>query len=218
MTLRRETIAERSAELLRDRMLSGELRPGDLITEEAMANDIGISRPTMREVLSSMVVEGLLTRNPTTRVLHVTSVSAAEIREGFIARRLIELAAVDAAITAQPEALARLKVATERVVEAAKQDDGPALTRADIACHLATVALLGSRDLVEFYDRLLTRFEIVMAEGMRSPTDVADALDVHVEFFDLLSAGKYAQARAQLSDRMDASEELLLEYVREQEQ
>ncbi|QYG11529.1 GntR family transcriptional regulator [Microbacterium sp. PAMC22086] len=215
--LRRETIAERSAELLRDRILSGELRPGDLVTEEAMANEIGISRPTMREVLNTMVIEGLLTRSPTTRVLHVTSVTAKEIREGFIARRLIELAAVDAAISASPDAIDTLASATADVVAAVESGDGPAVTRADIACHMATVALLGSTDLVEFYGRLLTRLEIAMAEGMRAPVDVANAKDVHVEFLDLLRAGHYPQARAQLAERLDASEKSLLQYVKEDE-
>lgn len=213
--LRRETIAERSAELLRDRILSGELRPGDLVTEEAMANEIGISRPTMREVLNTMLVEGLLTRSPSTRVLHVTSVTAQEIREGFIARRLIELAAVDAAVDARPEAIAALAAATADVVAAVESGDGPALTRADIACHTATVALLGSKDLVDFYGRLLTRLEIVMAEGMRAPVDVAHAKDAHVTFLELLHAGEYSRAREQLAQRLDDSERSLLQYLRE---
>lgn len=211
--LLRETIAERSTELLRDRILSGKLRPGDLVTEEAMAAEIGISRPTMREVLNTMVAEGLLTRSPTTRVLHVTSVTAQEIREGFIARRLIELSAVDAAATATPAALSALEAATAEVTRAVAQGDSPAVTRADIACHMATVALLGSADLVAFYGRLLTKLEIVMAEGMRSPVDVADALDAHVEFFDLLRAENYSQARAQLARRLDKSERTLLDSV-----
>ncbi len=58
--------------MLRAQILERKLLPCAAITEEAMARDIGISRATVREVLNTLTVEGLLTRSPTTRVLHVT--------------------------------------------------------------------------------------------------------------------------------------------------
>lgn len=61
-----------------------------------MAKDISISRPTMREVLNTLVGEGLLTRQPTTRVLQVTT-SATGRSTIYVARTLLELGGVDAA-------------------------------------------------------------------------------------------------------------------------
>lgn len=213
MTLHRETVAEQSADLLRNQMLNGELRPGDLVTEEAIARKIGISRPTMREVLGTLVVQGLLTRNPSTRILHVTRVTAQEIREGYIARRLLELAGVDAAASASKDALGPLEAATADLVAAIEDGDGSAVTRADIACHLATVGMLGSPDLVEFYSRLLTKLELAMAATMRTPAGRAVALDVHVQFLSLLRAGKFAEARTQLLDRLNEAEQELIGAV-----
>lgn len=213
LIVRRDTIAEQSAELLRNRMLSGELRPGDPVTEEAMAREIGISRPTMREVMSTLVVEGLLTRNPTTRVLNVKSVTAQEIRESYIARRLIELAAVDAAEHAGPAAITAIEKATATLLDAVASADGAAVIKADIDVHLATVALLGSADLVEFYGRLLTKLELGMAATMRSEEELADTAHVHTEFVSLLRARRFADAHEQLRARLERAEEELIELT-----
>lgn len=213
MTLNRETMAEQGAELLRHQMLTGELRPGDLVTEEAMAHAIGISRPTMREAMSTLVVEGLLTRNPSTRILHVTRITAQEVSEIYIARRLLELSGVDALGTAPANALVPLETATASLVAAIESGDKPAVTRADIACHLAIVTIIGSPDLVKFYRRLLTKLELAMAEGMRSPSGLQFALDVHVEFLALLKDGRIAEARAQLVDRLEAAEAEQLDII-----
>ncbi|GIT82056.1 GntR family transcriptional regulator [Leifsonia sp. LS1] len=206
MTLRRETVAEQSAELLRAQMLAGQLRPGDLVTEDAMAKEIGISRPTMREVLGALVVEGLLTRNPSTRVLHVTRVTEQEIREIYIVRRLLELAGVDAMKSQALSALAPLETATRELADAVAAGDRPGVARADIRCHLATVGLVGSPDLVDFYLRQLTKLELAMAEGMRSPAELEVAQEVHVTFLQLLREGRTQEAREQLETRLNEAE------------
>src|SRR5215207_4988799 len=67
MRVKRETISEQCIKLLRDDIFERKLLPGTAVTEEALARDMGVSRATVREVLSTLTAEGLLTRNPTTR-------------------------------------------------------------------------------------------------------------------------------------------------------
>jgi len=50
---------------LRERLLSGELAEGDLFpTEQAIGQQYGVSRMTVRQALSSLVNDGLITRYP----------------------------------------------------------------------------------------------------------------------------------------------------------
>ncbi|PYD00847.1 GntR family transcriptional regulator [Microbacterium esteraromaticum] len=209
-SVRRETVAEQSAEILRAQMLTGQLKPGDAVTEEAMAREIGISRPTMREVLSTLLAEGLLTRSPSTRVLHVTSITAQEIREIYVVRRLLESAGVDAMADASPSDLARLEAATARLIASVEVADRPAVVLADIECHLATVTMIGAPDLVDFYRRQLTKLEVAMSEGMRTPSDLDEALESHSTFLELVRSGKLIEAKAQLLARLDEAEALQL--------
>lgn len=213
MTLRRETVAEQSAELLRARMLAGALRPGDPVTEEAMARDIGISRPTMREVLGILAVEGLLTRDGHTRVLHVTHLSAREVREAYVTRRLLESAGISAAAEAEAPDLSELERATEQLVSAVRSGDRPGVALADIACHVATVGLIGSPDLVDFYRKTLTKLELAMAAGMRSAPELREALDVHQEFLNLMHSRQFDAARTQLLARLEQAEAEQLDII-----
>jgi len=209
-SVRRETVAEQSAEILRAQMLTGKLKPGDPVTEEAMAREIGISRPTMRGVLSTLLAEGLLTRSPSTRVLHVTSITAQEIREIYVVRRLLECAGIDAMADASQSDLARLETATARLLAAVDAGDRPAVVRADIECHLAMVAAIGAPDLVDFYRRQLTKLEVAMSEGMRTPSDLDVAHESHSTFLELVRGGRLAEAKAQLLERLDEAEALQL--------
>jgi DNA-binding GntR family transcriptional regulator len=213
--VRRDTVATQGADLLRTRMLNGQLRPGDAVTEEAMAREIGISRPTMREVFNTLVVEGLLTRHHNTRVLHVSAVSTRDIREAYIVRRLLETAGVDAAASSPtPEdLLITLRAATDDLLAAVEAGDRPAVTRADVACHLATVAMVGSPDLVDFYGRMLTKLQIVMAAAMSSTDELTMTATAHSDFLTLLGSGRFTDARNQLLTRLDEAEQELLALV-----
>lgn len=219
MRVRRETVAEQSVQLLRNQILERKLLPGDAVTEEAMARDIGISRPTMREALNTLIVEGLLTRNPTTRVLHVTRISAQKIREIYRTRRLLEVGGIDAVIHVPDTALEPLSAATEQLVASVASGDGPAVVRADIACHVSTVALIGSSDLTNFYARQLAKLQLAMAEVVQSADQDTQALrDDHQRFLWLMRERQVEEATAHLLERLNYAERQLLDTVKGAEQ
>ncbi|MBB5223976.1 DNA-binding GntR family transcriptional regulator [Amaricoccus macauensis] len=112
MRIRRETVAEQCVQLLRRQILEWRLVPGEVVTEESIARDMGVSRPTVREVLNTLIVEGLLTRNPTTRSLCVTRLDCGGINEIYRVRRLLEAAGVRAFGALDDVALQPLAAAT----------------------------------------------------------------------------------------------------------
>ena len=209
--LRRETVGEQGHQQLRQRILGGELRPGHAVTEESMARDLGVSRPTMREILKSLVAEGLLMRHATTRVLQVTTLSDAEVREIYTARRLLELAGLDAAARADDEALRPLVDAVADMARAVAVSDTFGLVQADSRCHTVTVALLGSRYLTELHAQLMAKLHLVMSQVESAETrEDAAVLSEHEEFRDLVLARRTAEAKAHLSRRLDEAEQLVL--------
>ncbi len=77
----RETVADMALAALRSDILERRLLPGDPLREEAVAKDLGVSRPTVREVFKTLLAEGLLARNSNTRVLEGTHLVADDVRE-----------------------------------------------------------------------------------------------------------------------------------------
>lgn len=203
----RETVADQGLSILRSRILEGGLRPGDAVTEEAMARDIGVSRPTMREVLTILVGEGLLTRNPSTRILQVTTLTAAEVTEIYAARRVLECAGIDAARQATAEERGRLEDTISEMEAAVADNDLYALVRADARCHAETVALTRSRHLSALHDQLMAKLNLTLSRvESDQPGDNAELLRLHREYVLLMLDGDAEAAKTQLLDRLDAAE------------
>lgn len=214
MRVNRETIAEQCIELLRGDIFEGRLLPGAGLTEEALARNMGVSRATVREVLNTLTVEGLLTRNPSTRGLSVTRLGGEQIREIYRARRLLEAGGIAAFAERDDAALEPLIAATDKLTACIDAGNHHEIIKQDIACHLAITGLTGSSDLVEFYRGLLAKLQLAMAEVTRSHQyDMQVLRNDHVYLVELLKQRRIAEAEALVKDRIDRAEKQLLAAV-----
>lgn len=59
-----ETLRGRAYNSIQAKLLDGELRAGDVISESVLADDIGISRTPIREAIGQLQIEGLLGKMP----------------------------------------------------------------------------------------------------------------------------------------------------------
>src|ERR687890_2689420 len=84
---------DRVADELRRAVFDGELESGTPLREVALAASLGVSRPTVREALGVLVLEGLATREPN-RGVSVTSPDPGSVRDVCQARTVLELAGV----------------------------------------------------------------------------------------------------------------------------
>jgi len=211
MRVKRETVSEQCIKLLRDDIFDRKLLPGTAVTEEALARDMGVSRATVREVLSTLTAEGLLTRNPTTRSLHVTRLGPDDIREIYRARRFLEAGGITAYADRPDSALQPLIEATNHLVDAVRARNHREIVETDISCHIEIVRLIGSAELVDFYRGLLAKLHLAMAAVATSRQYNLEALlEDHVELIRLLDKRKMNEARDHVIDRMNRAEMHLL--------
>src|SRR5215468_9117912 len=91
--IHRVSVADQVAAVLRQRILTGELRPGMPLQEMSLAVSLGVSRNTMREATRILSLEGLLKRNAH-RGVAVCQLSAKDVQEIYSLRRMLEIAAV----------------------------------------------------------------------------------------------------------------------------
>src|SRR4051795_5721585 len=77
---------DRVAEELRRAVFDGELESGTALREVALAESLGVSRPTVREALAVLVAEGLATREPN-RGVSVSTPDPDSVRDISRARR-----------------------------------------------------------------------------------------------------------------------------------
>jgi len=89
MPIQRQTIASMTVEALRERILRGDYPDGEPLRQDALAEELGVSRIPVREALRQLEAEGLVTFNPH-RGAVVSSLSLSEIDEIFELRADIE--------------------------------------------------------------------------------------------------------------------------------
>jgi DNA-binding GntR family transcriptional regulator len=85
----RPTTVELVTTAIRQRILSGELGPGEVLRQEALADELGVSRVPIREAITRLTGEGLLTNVPH-KGAYVAELSVEEVRETFDIRLRLE--------------------------------------------------------------------------------------------------------------------------------
>ena len=87
--LQRQTVASMTLDAIRDGILHGNYAEGEPLRQDALADDLGVSRIPIREALRQLEAEGLVTFTPHRGAI-VSSLSLGEIEEVFELRTTIE--------------------------------------------------------------------------------------------------------------------------------
>ncbi len=87
--LRKKSLRDEVYELLQNRIISGQIAPGEWLRQEELASQLGVSQTPVREALDLLVFNGLAEREPY-RGVHVISLSQQEILEAYVVRLTLE--------------------------------------------------------------------------------------------------------------------------------
>jgi len=139
------------------RMIKGrQIVPGDLLSENAIARKLGMSRTPVREAISRLVQEGLLDVVPSRGVV-VTSPTLTDLEEIYAIRELLEgLASRTAATRASPAAIEDLGELLARMGKAVEAGDEELFSDLDMDFHGDIAKASGSRRLKHLLDTMRT--------------------------------------------------------------
>ena len=149
--IQRISLHEEVVTRLRDKILEGELRPGDWIAEMNLCRELGISRTPLREALKVLASENLIALLPNRGAI-VTEIVAAEIAELFeILEALEDLIGRLAAERASDADIAALQAQHETMVEHYRNGRRHAYFDANQAIHRRIAELAGNQALLATY-------------------------------------------------------------------
>jgi DNA-binding GntR family transcriptional regulator len=142
--LRRWSVAELHQDL-HDRIVQGGLRPGEALSETRMAEQYGLSRTPVRQVVHRLVEEGLLRVVPQVGT-YVAPIRLEAVRDSQFVREALETRAVAlAAQAATPAAVARLRACLDAQAEAIAAGKQARFFAADEAMHRMLLEMAGRR-------------------------------------------------------------------------
>lgn len=201
-------LAPRLAEEIRDKLIAGEFRPGQRLSEAALSTDLDVSRNSLREAFRLLTKEGLLRHEPN-RGVFVATPSMASIIDIYRIRRMIECQAIAKAYPNHP-AVARMHAAVEHAKIARAAKDWRTVGSENMVFHAAIVDLADSQRLNAFYAQISA--ELRLSFGLLADPELLHApyVDLNAAILEKLEAGMTAEASAALEAYLLQSERTVL--------
>lgn len=205
------SIREQSLDTLREAILSGELKPGQALTEMDLSRQLGVSRAPIREALRILNSEGLVETVP----YHGTTVSRLtrmDIEEIYSMRILLETYAMER-ITQRgaPADFRRLRAMVDGMVQAGDRGDLRSLNALDRDFHDALIEMSRHSLLESMWLVVAMKVRQVMALVNRRNTDLTQIARNHLPLLDAMEAGDIERSRGCLRAHIATAGDLIAE-------
>jgi DNA-binding GntR family transcriptional regulator len=159
-------VPQLAAESLRDAILSGRLGPGDRLIEATLAKSLGISRPSLREAISQLGAEKLVTITPN-RGATVAVVNWDEAAEIYDVRALLEGEAGHrfARLATGPD-IEKMQRALRKFARASEKNDLRKLVSSTEEFYEVLLQRCGNRTIYDLLKGLNARIALLRATSM----------------------------------------------------
>ena len=193
---------------LKQAILDGVLKPGELLSENRIASQLSVSRTPVREALRVLEQENLVTMLPGRKVI-VSVPSAEDIDEIYDIRFIVESEALRRITPDRTDLIERLEACIARQDAALERRDPRALREINTEFHMIFVSVLSNRRLRQFIDSVydsITRFRLYSLEN---PEWAEHGSQEHRRLVELLKAGDNEGAVGMLKEHLDAARNIV---------
>jgi DNA-binding GntR family transcriptional regulator len=150
--LNRKPLSEQVAEALGEDIRDGRLKLGQMLSENQIATDLGVSRTPVREAFSHLEFQGLLVTKPQSGTF-VFSPSQEDIKEIFEIRSCLELQGLQSSLKASEKTFSiALHSICEEMDSAFNAGDEDKYAKLDHQFHESFVLFSGNRLLASVYN------------------------------------------------------------------
>ncbi|MFC5386655.1 GntR family transcriptional regulator [Aquamicrobium segne] len=185
--IRRKTLHLEIVDRLRDMIVSGELGPGQKISEKELCARFDISRTPVREALKALAVEGMVELLPQ-RGARVMTITDEELDELFPIIACIEALAGELACEMMtPSQLEEIVAIHDSMVIAYNQAERFEYSRLNRAIHLSIFQSTNNASLLALYRNLELRIRNIRHTVRQKPEDWHQAIVDHKEMIEALT-------------------------------
>ncbi|MBC2639202.1 MULTISPECIES: GntR family transcriptional regulator [unclassified Rhodococcus (in: high G+C Gram-positive bacteria)] len=190
------TNADRAYEIVRERLVMLDIRPGEPINDDRLAEELGFGRTPVREALKRLERERLVVAYPR-RGTFATAVDMTDLADiSEIRKQLEPNAAARAARTASQDARSRLSALADEIAEISDTEDPRDVLRYDVRVHREIYRASGNphlEDILVSLDAHATRIWCLFLDRL---PDVASHVREHAELLRAIVDGDGETASA----------------------
>jgi DNA-binding GntR family transcriptional regulator len=193
----RGTLRDLVVRELRDAIATGRIVAGDRLVETDLARQLGVSRAPVREAVSLLEQEGLISR-VAHRGSFLAVLDADEIREVFLLRALLEGLAAKLFIERSGDAsLEALRKRCVQMQKASDDDDPMTFAAADREFHRLLVLGAHSKRLQLMWETMYAQIGLIARAAISEPeADLSFIAHSHKQVLEALERRDLAAARA----------------------
>ena len=189
----RTLLRDTAYEAIRDAIVRGDLPPGTVVSNAAVAEQLGLSRAPVRDALTRLAGEGLVETKPQSYT-RVTQLVPKEVRDAAaVVRAMHELATRTAVLLLTSGHIEAMREANRRFEAATRAGDADAAMDSDDELHGVLVGVCGNRAVaatIERYTPQIRRLERRQFSSARARRSVQR----HDELIAACAAGDVDQA------------------------
>ncbi len=169
--IQQTTLADAVFDRIRRAIITGNLQPGQRLSEPALSTQMAVSRSPVREALQRLQLEGLVI-GQTNRSCTVWSPSLSDIREIFSLREMIETLAAEWCIDKlNDEDFKKMEEIVERQRLAIESKDFVVLIREDKLFHEYICVRSNHRRLIDWWNQIMGQWEVLIFRRLQAYPD-----------------------------------------------
>jgi DNA-binding GntR family transcriptional regulator len=205
-------LAEDVADVLREQILSANVRRGTHLVEAKLAARLNVSRGSVREALKILIAGGLV-REESRRGAFVVSLERSDVLEIYDVRAAIEgRAALILAERRDPGLLAPLARKIDGIAAAAAVGDRRALRREDLAFHSTLCELSGNGRLLEIFNRYVPLVQTLLAYDELAYPSPEVLSHEHQVILDAIRTGNGTAAAREVAAHCEQARDKVIVY------
>ncbi|MFN8224840.1 MAG: GntR family transcriptional regulator [Gaiellales bacterium] len=207
--IQRVSVVDTVTERLRNALLGGEIKPGDLIKVAALEKSFGVSHIPIREAVRRLETEGLIIAQPQ-RAAVAAGVDLEDLAGVYDLRRIIECSVIERSVASMTdEQIEQVRDALARLDGASDNHDSPAFWDLHAAFHWALVEPGASA----WIQRVLELLWVASQRYVRLfvSRTVEEAMRDHHELFECCVERDGPRAAAVLERHLDRTENAVRE-------
>ena len=159
-TVVRQSLKDQIKSILIDRMIDGDLAPGDRIKELQVAQEFGTSQAPVREAIRCLETLGYVEHIPHVGAM-VRTFHKGEIEEAYQVREALEVHSLTLISAGQGELVKDLSVHLEQMKRATQEEDIGKFTQADNRFHRAIVASGNNETMLSIWESLKMQLQVI---------------------------------------------------------
>lgn len=201
--LPRANLSQLIRDQLLDRIMRGELTPGNRLIELKIAAEFDTSQAPVREALRELEAMGVIETLPN-KGARVRTITNKELGELYDVRAQLESYATQLVTEQGVPLKSKLKDVVKAMKKAARESDSIAFASHNSRFHRIIVESSGNSVLLELWETLNVQAR-TMTNVSRSRRNLTDLADSHLDIIEAISTGKPARANKVAKDHVLAN-------------